>query len=395
MLSLSRKALRVEPSATLAIDAKYKQMLADGEDVVGFGAGEPDFDTPDAIKDAAKKALDAGFTKYTPASGTPELKQAIVEKFQRDQGLTYKPGQVIVSCGGKHVLYNIFQAICDPGDEVIFAAPYWVSYIEMVKLADGTPIVLPTTADDNYTMTADSIRAAVTPRTTAIIVNSPSNPTGTMYSKEQLEAIADLALEKQFYVITDEIYEALLYDGAAFHSISNLRPGMQDLAIIVNGCSKAYSMTGWRIGYAAGPADVIKAMGDIQSHSTSNPTSIAQKAAYAALTGSQEPVETMRVAFEKRRDLICDLLDAIPGVTYARPQGAFYVFPDVSAHYGRTLGGKKIADSFAMADYLLADGKVAVVPGGAFGDDKCFRLSFATSEEKIEKGLTRIRQALA
>lgn len=392
---MSKKALGVEPSATLAIDAKYKAMVSEGQDVIGFGAGEPDFDTPENIKEAAKKALDAGFTKYTPAAGIPELKKAIADKFLRDSGLVYKPNQIIVSCGGKHVLYNIFQAICDPGDEVIFAAPYWVSYLEMVKLADGKPVVVPTTAANNYTFTVEDIRAVLTPKTKALILNSPSNPTSTMYSKEQLEEIADLALRERFYVVSDEIYDALVYDGAPFYSIAALRPSMQEIAIVVNGCSKAYSMTGWRIGYAAGPADVIEAMANIQSHSTSNPTSIAQKAAVEALTGPQDAVEKMRLAFEKRRNLICELLDNIPGVTYVRPQGAFYVFPDVSAHYGRVLGGKRIANSFDMAEYLLEHAKVAVVPGAAFGDDRCFRLSFATSEENIQKGLERIKNALA
>jgi len=395
MISLSKKALGVEPSATLAIDAKYKAMVSEGIDVIGFGAGEPDFDTPENIKNAAKKALDEGFTKYTPTAGIPQLKKAIADKFLRDAGLSYKPNQIIVSCGGKHVLYNIFQAICDPEDEVIFSAPYWVSYVEMVKLAGGKPVILPTTAARNYTLSAEEIRSALTPKTKALIINSPSNPTSTMYSKEQLESIADLALQERFYVISDEIYESLVYDGTPFYSIATLRPGMPEITLIVNGCSKAYSMTGWRIGYAAGPADVIEAMANIQSHSTSNPTSIAQKAAVEALTGPQDAVETMRLAFEKRRNLICELLDAIPGVTYARPQGAFYVFPDVSAHYGRVLGGKRITNSFEMASYLLEEAKVAVVPGAAFGDDKCFRLSFATSEEKIEKGLTRIKNALA
>jgi aspartate aminotransferase len=395
MPSLSKKALAVAPSATLSIDAKYKQMLADGHDVIGFGAGEPDFDTPDNIKNAAKKALDDGFTKYTPVPGTPDLRRAVAAKFQRDQGLTYQPSQIIISCGAKHSLYNALQAICNPGDEVIFAAPYWVSYIEMVKLADATPVVLPTTAEDNYTLTANAVRRALSPKTKALIVNSPSNPTGTMYTRAQLEAIADLALEARFFVLSDEIYEALVYDGAPFVSIATLRPGMQDITLVVNGCSKAYSMTGWRIGYTAGPAEVIEAMGNIQGHSTSNPTSIAQKGALEALVGPQDAVERMRKEFQTRRDVLCQLLDDIPDVQYVRPQGAFYVFPDVSAHYGRTLGGKVVADSFALSDYVLEHAKVAVVPGGAFGDEKCVRLSFATSMANIERGLERIRQALA
>ena len=370
-------------------------MASEGIDVVSFGAGEPDFDTPEHIKDAAKQALDEGFTKYTPASGTLDLKKAIAKQFAGSHGISYDPSQVIVSCGGKHSLYNIFRAICNPGDEVIFAAPYWVSYIEIVKLAGGTPVVLPTTAEQNYTLTADQIRAAVTPRTKALIVNSPSNPTGTMYTRAQLEAIADVALEHQFFVVSDEIYEYLVFDGRPFDSILTLRPGMEKQTLVVGGCSKTYSMTGWRIGWTLGPGDVVKAMGNIQSHSTSNPTSIAQKAAVAAINGPQDAVETMRAAFQDRRDAICDLLDAIPDVTYPRPEGAFYVFPSFAGHWGRTVKGHKIDSGQSLADYLLETVKVAVVPGEASGDPDCVRLSFATSMSKIEEGLRRIKEALA
>ena len=393
--ALSKRAQGVTPSATLAISAKAKAMQAEGLDVIGFGAGEPDFDTPDNIKDAAKDALDAGFTKYTPASGTVELKNAVAARFQKTHGIDYAAENVLISCGGKHALYNFFQAVCDPGDEVIFAAPYWVSYPEMVKLAGGVPVVLETEEADNYTLSPDAARAAVTDRTKALIVNSPSNPTGTMYSLERLEALAELALEHDLYVVADEIYDELVFDNLPFYSLAALRPGMESLTVIFNAVSKTYSMTGWRVGWTVGAASVVKAMAGIQSHSTSNPTSIAQKAALEALTGPQDAVAVMRGAFQERRDLICGLLDGIEGVTYARPQGAFYVFPNFSAHYGRELGGKRIESSFDLADYLLEAVQTAVVPGGAFGDDRCIRLSFAASPETIEEGVGRIAAALA
>ena len=370
-------------------------MQAEGLDVIGFGAGEPDFDTPDNIKNAAKTALDDGFTKYTPASGTAELKSAVAARFQKSHGIGYAAENVLISCGGKHALYNFFQAVCDPGDEVVMAAPYWVSYTEMAKLAGAVPVVLETEQADNYTFSPEAVRAAVNERTKAVIVNSPSNPTGTMYDKARLEALADLALEHGVYIVADEIYDELVFDGEPFHSVATLRPGMEELAVLFNAVSKTYSMTGWRVGWTVGPAELVKAMGGIQSHSTSNPTSIAQKAALEALTGPQDAVAMMREAFQARRDLICGLLDEIEGVEYARPQGAFYVFPNVSAHYGREIGGKRVESSFDLAEVLLDSVQVAVVPGGAFGDDRCVRLSFAASEEVISEGLRRIAQALA
>ena len=370
-------------------------MQAEGIDVIGFGAGEPDFDTPEHIKEAAKKALDAGMTKYTPSSGTPQLRAAIAADLAGRYGHPYTGNNVIVSCGGKHALYNIFQAICNPGDEVIIAAPYWVSYTEMVKLADAVPVIVPTTTEDNFIPSGEAIREHITPRTKIIVVCSPSNPTGTMYSQAQLEAVADLAIAHDLWVISDEIYDRLLFDDNTFVSISTLREGMAERTLICNAVSKTYSMTGWRLGWTVGPADVIETMGNVQSHSTSNPTSIAQAAALAAITGPQDAVETMRKAFEERRNVICERLDAIANVKYARPQAAFYVFPDLSGHYGRTLGGKKIEDSLDLAAYLLESANVAVVPGIAFGDDLCARLSFATSMENIEKGLDRIAKGLA
>ncbi len=394
MISISDKSKQVTPSSTLALTAKINAMVADGLDVVKFGAGEPDFDTPDHIKSAAVEALNQGFTKYTPVAGITELREAIVDKFERDNGLSYEANQVIVSCGAKHTIYNILQAICNPGDEVIFAAPYWVSYIEMVKLADAIPIVINTTPDQNFALTPDQIKSAVTEKTKAIIICSPSNPTGTTYSTESLQMIAELVVEHQFYLISDEIYEALLYDGAKHRSLASFGDAVKSLTFVVNGVSKAYSMTGWRIGYTAGPEDAIKAMSKIQSHSTSNPTSIAQKAALAAITGSQEPVVEMVKAFQKRRDLICQRLDDIDGVEYVRPQGAFYIFPDFSPHYGRTINGHSINSSQELATYFLDEAKVGAVPGDGFGADNHMRFSFATSEIEINRGLDRIQKAL-
>ena len=394
MLSLSERGKQVAASSTLAITAKINQMVADGLDIIKFGAGEPDFDTPEHIKEAGIDSIQAGFTKYTAVAGIIELRNAIVTKFGNDNNLRYKLSEVIVNCGAKHTIYNILQAICNPGDEVIFAAPYWVSYIEIVKLAGGIPIIVETTANQNFCLTVDQIATEVTDKTKAVIINSPSNPTGTIYDSEALREIADLAVDKRFYIISDEIYESLLYDGYQHCSIATFNNDIKAITFVVNGVSKAYSMTGWRIGYAAGPEDAISAMSRIQSHSTSNPTSIAQKAALTAISGSQEAVESMRVAFEKRRDLICERFDGIDGVTYVKPQGAFYIFPDFSDHYSRTIDGFQIKGSQDLADFLLDCVKVGVVPGVGFGADKNMRLSFATSEVEINRGLDRIKKAL-
>jgi aspartate aminotransferase len=394
MLSLSQKVESIVPSSTLAITAQINAMQAEGIDVVKFGAGEPDFDTPDYIKEAAVAALDEGFTKYTAASGISELKGAIVEKFKTDNGLSYEPSQVIVSCGAKHTIYNILCAVCNPGDEVIFAAPYWVSYIEMIKLADATPVVVETDAAQNFCMTPEQIERAVTDKTKAIIINSPSNPTGTVYAADALKQISEIAVKSQCYVISDEIYESLLYDGLKHQSIAAFNDDIKDITFVVNGVSKAYSMTGWRIGYTAGPEKAVQAMSRIQSHSTSNPTSIAQKAAIAALEGPTEQVEEMRCAFEERRDVIAQRFDALEGVTYIKPQGAFYIFPDFSSHYGRTINGRTINGSADMTNYLLEDARVGVVPGDGFGADNHLRLSFATSLGEINRGIDRIEKAL-
>lgn len=395
MLSLSQRSEKVAPSSTLTITAKINSMQAEGIDIVKFAAGEPDFDTPEYIKDSAVESLRNGFTKYTPVPGIAELREAIVEKFKKDNNLVYSPSQVIVSCGAKHSIYNILQAICNPGDEIVFAAPYWVSYPEMVKLADATPVVVETTADQNFCMEPEQIENVLSDRTKAVIISSPSNPTGTVYDAPTLAQIGELALKHQFYVISDEIYEALLYDSLKHQSIASLDEAVQEITFVVNGVSKAYSMTGWRIGYTAGPEKAIQAMSRIQSHSTSNPTSIAQIGALTALSASQEAVEEMRQAFEERRNVICQRFDEIEGVTYAKPQGAFYIFPDVSAHYGRSINGTTVNGSLDMTAYLLDSARVGVIPGSASGADNHLRLSFATSLEEINNGLDRIKKALA
>ncbi|MBC8104694.1 MAG: pyridoxal phosphate-dependent aminotransferase [Cytophagales bacterium] len=393
---LSRRAKNALPSPTLAITAKASQLKADGVDVVGFGAGEPDFDTPDHIKEAAVDALAKGFTKYTPSAGIPALKKAIVEKLQSDSGLTYGPANVIVSCGGKHSLYNVFQALCEAGDEVIIPAPYWVSYPEQVKLADATPILIETTDASGFAPTIEQLRRAITPRTKAVVLNSPSNPTGAMWPRETIEALAALAVEHDFYVISDEIYEKIVYDGNVPLSIASLGDEIKKRTITVNGVSKTYSMTGWRIGYAAGEAEIISAMGRIQDSVTSNPTSIAQYAAVAALTGPQEFLGDWVAEFDRRRQVIVAGLNAIPGITCINPQGAFYVFPNVSALFGKTpkSGGKTIRSSDDFAEYLLTVAQVAVVPGSGFGAGDYVRLSYATSMAAIEKGLARIADSV-
>lgn len=394
MLSLSQRSEKVAPSSTLAITAKINSMQAEGIDIVKFAAGEPDFDTPEYIKDAAIESLRNGFTKYTPVPGITELREAIVEKFKRDNDLVFSPSQIIVSCGAKHSIYNILQAICNPGDEVVFAAPYWVSYPEIVKLADATPVIVETTADEKFCMMPERIESVLSDRTKAVIISSPGNPTGTVYDAPTLAQIAELALKRQFYVISDEIYEALLYDNLKHQSIASLDEAVQEITFVVNGVSKAYSMTGWRIGYTAGPEKAIQAMSRIQSHSTSNPTSIAQIGALTALAESQEAVEEMRQAFEERRNVICQRFDEIAGVTYAKPQGAFYIFPDVSEHYGRRIHGKTINGSLDMTAYLLDNARVGVIPGSASGADNHLRLSFATSLAEINSGMDRIKEAL-
>jgi len=393
---LSQRALNCAPSPTLAITAKANQLKADGIDVVGFGAGEPDFDTPQHVKDAAVDALNKGFTKYTPSAGIPALKKAIAEKFQRDNGLTYSANQIIVSCGGKHSLYNVFQALCQEGDEVIIPAPYWVSYPEQARLAGAEPVIINTTDANGFAPTVEQIKAAITPRTKIFVLNSPSNPTGAMWPRETIEALAALAVEKNFYVISDEIYEKIVYDGNVPVSIAALGSEIKKKTITVNGVSKTYSMTGWRIGYAAAEeTQIIAAMGRIQDAVTSNPTSISQYATVAALNGPQEFLKDWVAEFDRRRHVITNGLNEIPGITCRKPDGAFYVFPNVSALFGKTTpDGKRIGNSDELADYLLSAVQVAVVPGSGFGAPDYIRLSYATSMEAIQKGIARIGEAV-
>ena len=381
MQQLAQRATTLTPSLTLAIDAKAKKMKADGVDVCGFGAGEPDFDTPQHIKDAAVKALADGFTKYTPSSGIPELRAAIAEKLKNDNGLDYEPSQVIVNCGAKHSCYNAVLATCQAGDEVIIPAPYWLSYPEMVKLADASPVIVPTKEEDNFKITPDQFRDAMTPATKLIILNSPGNPTGSVYTREELQALAEVALEEEILMLSDEIYEKITYDGAESVSLASLSREIYDLTITVNGFSKAYAMTGWRLGYLAAPEPIATAIDSIQSHSTSNPTSFAQKGALAGLKGDQSFIGEMVKAFTERRGYMYDRLTKIPGVTCVKPLGAFYMLPNLS---GCGL------NSTDFCSQLLDQQKVAAVPGIAFGADSHIRLSYACSMENIQKGLDRI-----
>lgn len=390
---IADKAARVSPSSTLAIDAKAKAMKAQGIDVVAFGAGEPDFDTPQYIKDAAIEAILAGKTKYTPASGTLEIKEAVCRKFARDNALSYKPENIVVSNGAKHSLMNIFNAICNPGDEVIIPAPYWVSYPEMVKLADGVPVTLMTKEENDFKFTAAELEAAITPKTRALVLNSPSNPTGMVYTKAELEAIADVAVRHDLYVISDEIYEHLVY-GEFPTSIAALNDEIKERTIIVNGVSKTYAMTGWRIGYTASNAALAKVMSNIQSHATSNPNSIAQAATVAALDGPMDEMRKMKAAFDERRRYMVSRIASIDGVSCRDPQGAFYVMMNISALKGRTLGGVKIETSDDFANAFLENALVAVVPGSGFAADDYVRWSYATSMENIKKGLDRLEAFL-
>ncbi|MBU4257742.1 pyridoxal phosphate-dependent aminotransferase [Patescibacteria group bacterium] len=391
-MSISQKVGSISPSVTLAITAKAKQMKAEGIDIIGFGAGEPDFDTPDHIKEAAKKALDEGFTKYTPTSGIPELKKAICRKFKTDNNLDYLPDEVLVSCGAKHSIFNATLALCNEGDEVILPSPYWVSYPEMIKVAGAKAVVLKTSHEDSFKISPQQLKEVITPKTKLLILNSPSNPTGMVYSKEELVAISEILVEKGVFCISDEIYEKIIYDEQEHISIASLSPEIKKLTTVVNGVSKSYSMTGWRIGYAAGSKEIIKAMSNLQSHSTSNPTSISQKASLAALEGSQEPLYYMVAEFAKRRDCIVKRLNSIKGIVCLKPQGAFYVFADVSKIIGKTFKERVIKDSASLADILLEEVNVAVVPGGDFGAVEYIRLSYATSMENITKGLDRIKE---
>lgn len=391
-LTISEKCRNIHPSVTLAIDARAKQLRAMGLDVIGFGAGEPDFDTPRYIKSAARDALDAGMTKYTPVAGTVELRTEIQQKLLHDNGLDYELADIIVSSGAKQCLFNALSAILDPGDEVLLPSPCWVSYPEMVRMAGGVPVMVKGDEANGFLVDADALRPHVTERTKALILNSPNNPSGSVYSRALLEGIAALAVEKQFYVISDEIYEKLIYDGEAHVSIASLGDEIRAQTIVVNGVSKSYAMTGWRIGYAAGPKAVIRAMTAFQSHSTSNPNSIAQHAAAVALTNGEKFMHDSLVEFDARRRLMHQLISEIPGLSAALPKGAFYMMLNISALIGKSLNGRAIRGSDDFAEMLLESQKVAVVPARAFGDDRYVRLSYATSRDKITLGLARIAE---
>lgn len=380
-METASRVKELSPSPTLAIDSKAKAMKAEGIDVCGFGAGEPDFDTPEHIKAAAMASLEMGFTKYTPSSGIPELRTAIAEKLQADNGLTYQPQQIIVNCGAKHSCFNAIMAVCDPEDEVIIPAPYWVSYPEMVKLAGAVPVIVPTREENSWKITPEEFENAMTPRTKMIIINTPGNPTGSVYTRSELKALVEVAEEEDIIILSDEIYEKLVYEGAEHVSIASLSPEAYDLTITINGFSKAYSMTGWRLGYTAAPEPIARVMDSLQSHSTSNPCSFAQKGGLAALKGDQQCVSDMREEFNIRREYMYSRLAAIPRISAVKPLGAFYILANISG-----LG----LSSTNFADKLLSKANVAVVPGIAFGDDRTIRLSYAAGMDVIKKGLDRL-----
>ena len=390
---LSDTLARVKPSATIAVTNMAAEMKAAGKDVIGLGAGEPDFDTPQNIKDAAKAAIDAGKTKYTAVDGIPELKKAICAKFERENGLSYQPNQITVGTGGKQTLYNALMCTLNPGDEVIIPAPYWVSYPDMVLLAGGTPVTVPAGIETNFKLTPDALEAAITPKTKWFIFNSPSNPTGAGYTKDELKALTDVLMKHpHVWVMSDDMYEHLVFDDFEFFSPAQIEPGLYERTLTCNGVSKAYAMTGWRIGYAAGPVALIKAMATLQSQSTSNPCSIAQWAALEALNGPQDFLIPFREAFQRRRNLVVEMLNAAHGITCPKPEGAFYVYPDISGCLGKTsAGGTLIEDDETFAKTLLKETGVAVVFGAAFGLSPNFRVSYATSDEALKEACTRIQ----
>ncbi|MDH5563266.1 MAG: pyridoxal phosphate-dependent aminotransferase [Nitrospirota bacterium] len=394
-MKLATRTTRITPSPTLQLSATVKALMAQGKQVFDFTAGEPSFDSPDEAKEAAINAIQAGFTKYTAVTGIDELKDAIIEKFQRDQGLTYSRSQIVVSCGAKHTLFNLALALFETGDEVIIPAPYWVSYPEQLLVADATPVFLPTSEANNFAIDLSALKAIITERTKAIILNSPCNPTGSMYGRETLEGIAKLAIQHNLLVISDEIYEKMVYDGHQHYSIATINPDMVQRTVIVNGVSKTYSMTGWRIGYAAGPEPILKAMGNIQSQSTSNPTSIAQKAAVGALKGGSAFIEYMVKELDIRRRALVKGLNHIPGIHCPMPAGAFYAFPNVSALLGRRFGDKVLATPFDLANFFLTEANVACVPGEPFGTNSHLRFSYTGPLTVIEEGLHQLNQAIA
>ncbi len=393
-MELARRIRQIPPSATLALNAKANQLKAQGVDVVNFGVGEPDFDTPDNIRQAGVRAIQEGFTRYTPVGGIVELKEAIIKTFHTSYGLAYTPAEIMVSCGGKHALYNLFQVIFDEGDEVVVPAPFWVSYPPMLMLAEAKPVIIPTREENGFKLTVDELKAHLTPRTKGIILNSPSNPTGMVYTRAELEALAEVILAHKLLVVSDDIYDRILFDGASFVNLAMLSPELKAQTFVLNGLSKTYAMTGWRIGYAAGNAEAISAAVNLQSQSTSNPTSISQKAGVEALNGAQDTIATMVKEFAWRRDDIYQRLLAIPGVTTPKPGGAFYIFPNFSAYFDRLIPRPGQSHSQALAEYFLEEAQVAAVPGAEFGEDRCIRFSFATSRERIATGVQRIQAAL-
>jgi aspartate aminotransferase len=394
MMRLSERSKAIKPAVTLALAAKAQVMRAEGIDLVNFTAGEPDFDTPQRIKDAAVQALKKGMTKYTDIRGIIPLRQAIAEKYKREYDFDYHRDQVLVSCGGKHALYNLLQALLNPGDEVVIPSPYWVSYSDMTLLAGGVPRIVPTKEEDGFRLTPEQLAAALTPKTRIFILNSPSNPTGAAYHREELEALSRVLERHDCLVISDDIYEKIVYDHFHFDSIAALNPKLRERTLITNSVSKTYAMTGWRIGYALGPQEIIAAAGNIQSQSTSNATSIAQAGALEALQGAQDEVEVMAREFQKRRDLIVERMNRIPGFRCFNPQGAFYVFPNVSSLFGKTFKGKKLGSAADVVEYFLEEARVLAVPGEDFGSSENIRFSYATSLEEIEKGCERIAAAV-
>ncbi|MBN2158611.1 MAG: pyridoxal phosphate-dependent aminotransferase [Spirochaetes bacterium] len=399
-MKFSDRILKIKPSPTLEVTALANALKAKGIDVIGFGTGEPDFDTPDNIKQAAIRAIEAGKTKYTPAGGIPELKKAVIEKFKRDNRLEYKPSEVIINSGGKHSFYNLMQVILNRGDEVIISSPYWVSYPPMTELADGTPVIVDTTEERGFKMTPDQLERAITGRTRAVVINSPSNPTGSAYTRQEIEALAEVVEDRDILMVSDDMYESILYDGFEFFNIANVSDKMKKKTIVMNGVSKTYSMTGWRIGYMAGDASIVERVDTLQSQSTSNPTSISQWAAVEAINGDQGMIKEMVAAFDRRRKIIVEALNRVPGFTCLSPNGAFYAFPGVEGVY-RMQGWQRVIEKYKseynssrLSSYLLEEARVAVVPGIAFGSDAHIRLSFATSDKNIIEGVLRIDEAV-
>ena len=397
MSIIASRLSRIKPSPTNVLTGKVAEMKAAGRDVIGLGAGEPDFDTPDNIKQAAKEALDRGETKYTPIPGTMVLRQAVCGKFKRENGLDYTPDQITVGCGGKQVIYNAFMASLDPGDEVIVPAPYWVSYPDMVLLAEGTPVFVEGAEKNGFKMTADQLEAAITDRTKWLLFNSPSNPTGAAYTRDELKALTDVMMKHpHVWIMADDIYEHVIYDDFKFHTMAEIEPGLMDRTLTVNGTAKAYCMTGWRVGYAGGPLDLIKAMNVVQSQSTTHTASISQAAAVEALNGPQDFIAAHNDVFKSRRDLVVSMLNQATGITCRTPEGAFYVYPSCAATIGRkTPSGATLANDGDFATYLLETEEVAVVPGAAFGLSPFFRISYATATEALEEACRRIQRACA